>query len=168
MSRSVRSEGLFFQCGPDDQGHDQRLLLTILKTDVGEHGATLENTLCRATVDDAMEPISCIPQCLHVDPVSDAPLTLNFVRFKKGRKVSFPVQFFNSDLSPGLKRGGYINFIHRTVPCEVHSEVLPRSLGMDLTGLNVGSRIRLCDLGIPDSVRSDMYPQSGHDFRQAW
>ena len=91
--------------------------------------------------------------------MSDEPLSINFVRFKRGRRVSIPLQFFNGEGSPGIKRGGFINYIHREVPCLVYSDSIPKSIPVDLTGLQVGARIKLSSLDIP----MELTPSIDHD-----
>lgn len=84
--------------------------------------------------------------------MSDEPVSMNFVRFREGRKLKIPLQFFNAEGSPGMKRGGYINYIHRDIPCVITGDSVPRSIAVDLSGKHVGDRIRLEELSLPDHI----------------
>src|SRR5580704_193919 len=52
-----------------------------------------------------------IPRAVQVDPISDKPVHVDFMRLAQGAKVklSIPVRFKNHAESPGLKRGGVLN-----------------------------------------------------------
>ena len=51
-----------------------------------------------------------LPKDVTYDPVSDEPLHIDFMRIVKGAKLilEVPVQFINSEKSPGLKKGGVL------------------------------------------------------------
>ena len=117
-------------------------------------GGAAENTLFKVELDGEIVPGYVSPRTFTYDPVSDVPTNLNFLRFEAGkRKLDFPIVFFNEENSPGLKRGGYINYITHTIPCLALSEHIPRTLVIDVSGYEVGKRIRLENIAIPDSVQ---------------
>jgi large subunit ribosomal protein L25 len=85
--------------------------------------------------------------------VTDTPLSVNFMRYKPGCKISIPITYLNEEGSPGLKRGGYINHIHHELECICETDQLPTSLQIDVNGLHVGDKIRLESIKFPVGVR---------------
>lgn len=84
--------------------------------------------------------------------VTDIPVSVEFMRFKPGRKVSIPITYLNEDGSPGLKRGGYINHIHHQLDCFVYTENIPATLQIDVNGLHVGDKIYLEAMSFPEGI----------------
>lgn len=93
-------------------------------------------------------------------PVTDKPLAVNFMRYKPGRKVSIPVSYLNEEGSPGLKRGGFINYIHHELECTIYTDKVPETLQIDVNGLHVGDRIYLEAIKFPEGVVPNMKPGS--------
>ena len=54
-----------------------------------------------------------IPRQLQIDPVSDRPVHVDFMRLAEGAKVrlDIPVHFKGQGESPGLKKGGVLNIV---------------------------------------------------------
>ena len=77
---------------------------------------------------------------LQLDPVSDEPIHVDFMRFSPRTKLKFDIQvnFENEDDSPGLRGGGVLNVVRYTVELLCSPLNIPESLNADLTGLEVG------------------------------
>lgn len=82
------------------------------------------------------------------------------MRFKPGRKVSIPITYLNEEGSPGLKRGGYINYICHELECNIYTDKVPETLQIDVNGLHVGDRIHLEAITFPEGVIPNMAPGS--------
>ena len=69
-----------------------------------------------------------IPREVQLDPVSDRPVHVDFMRLAEGATVrlEIPVHFKGQETSPGLKRGGVLNIVrhcHRPdLPGRQHSQ----------------------------------------------
>ena len=61
-----------------------------------------------ATIDVGGEKIQALPRDYQLDPVSDKPVHVDFLRVTPESTVTIdvPVQFINDTPSPGVKRGG--------------------------------------------------------------
>lgn len=88
---------------------------------------------------------------LQRDPVTDAPLHVDFMRFGATTRfeVDVEVAFENEEDSPGLKFGGVLNVVMRTIPLICRPDAIPESISVDLTGLDVGDVVHLGTLTIP-------------------
>lgn len=163
QSRRLRKQGwtpgLLY--GPDMEGKDARKAIQfetrLLKKEMRRLGGSLENTVFNLAI-DGDEPVAAIPRDLQLHPVSDEPVSVNFIRFIPGRQVSFPVEFLNTDSSPGLKRGGYINYIRREIKCVCETTTLPKTLQLDVQGLHVGAHLPIEAVQFPEGITPVVIP----------
>ena len=88
---------------------------------------------------------------LQKDPVTDFPIHVDFMRFSATTRfeVDVEVRFENEEESPGLKFGGVLNVVMRTIPLICRPDAIPESISVDLTGLEVGDVVHISDLKIP-------------------
>ena len=56
------------------------------------------------------------------------------------------------ELSPGVKKGGYLNLIQRRVNCVGPASAIPKELELDVSSLDFGQRINMSGLNLPDEV----------------
>jgi large subunit ribosomal protein L25 len=91
---------------------------------------------------------------LQKDPLTGAPLHVDFMRFGATTRFEVDVElvFENEEESPGLKFGGVLNVIMRTIPLMCRPDAIPESISVDLTGLEVGDVIHVDKLAIPASA----------------
>ena len=106
---------------------------------------------------------SVLPREISYDVVSDEPIHLDFLRIVKGSKISLdiPVKFINSEKSPGLKRGGVLNIVRRTVELRCPTENIPNELVVDLENLDIGSSIKISSIKLPENTNPTI---QGRDF----
>lgn len=99
---------------------------------------------------------------VQFDPVSDRPLHVDFLRFGEGASVTveIPVQFRNADASPGIKRGGVLNIVRRTLELACPPDAIPETIVIDLTGLEIGTSIHISAVTLPEGVK----PTINRDF----
>ena len=91
---------------------------------------------------------------VQVDPLTDRPLHVDFLRFGADTKIAVevPCAFLNQDDSPGLKRGGVLNVVRREVELLCSPLNIPQELTFDLTGLDIGDSIHISAIELPDGV----------------
>lgn len=91
---------------------------------------------------------------LQLDPVSDEPIHIDFMRFSPRTKLTFdiPVHFENEDASPGLRSGGVLNVVRHTVELMCSPLNIPEALVVDLSGLDIGDGIHISNITLPDGV----------------
>jgi len=91
---------------------------------------------------------------LHLDPVSDRPIHVDFMRFgpKTRLNIDVAVVFENHEQSPGLKGGGVLNIVRHTIELRCSPDHIPESLMIDLTGLEVGDSVHISSIELPGDV----------------
>ena len=95
-----------------------------------------------------------LPRDLQLDPVTDQPLHVDFMRFssKTRLKVEVTVIFENEDACPGLRVGGVLNVVRHAVELLCSPDNIPESLVVDLSGLEVGDSVHISSIQLPDDV----------------
>ncbi len=71
------------------------------------------------------------------------------------------VQIVGEELSPGIKKGGHLNLVQRTVKCMGPASAIPESIEIDISSLDFGQRIYPSGVAIPPGV-STVGLVSGH------
>ncbi len=88
------------------------------------------------------------------DPVSDEPIHIDFIRIVKGSKLilEIPVKFINSDMSPGLKKGGVLNVVRRKVELKCPTENIPNEIIVDLNNIEINTSLKISSVKLPENV----------------
>ena len=104
-----------------------------------------------------------LPRDITFDTVSDEPIHIDFLRIVEGAKIviDIPVKFVNNEKSPGLKRGGVLNIVRRSVELKCPTETIPNELVVDLDGLEIGTSIKISSINLPENVIPTI---QGRDF----
>ena len=95
-----------------------------------------------------------LPRDLQLDPVTDQPIHVDFMRFSAQTRVNVDVVvvFLNEENSPGLRLGGVLNVVRHAVELLCRPDNIPESLEADLTGLEIGDGIHISDIKLPEGV----------------
>ncbi len=97
-----------------------------------------------------------LPREVQFDPVTDRVLHVDFLRVTASTSlaVDVPCIFLNEEESPGLKRGGVLNVVRRSLElmCQVNN--IPQQIEIDLTGLEIGDGIHISMITLPDGTTS--------------
>lgn len=112
------------------------------------------------------ETTRVLPRGIQLDPVSDKPIHVDFMRVGAHSRVhvQIPVVFRNEPLSPGLKRGGVLNIVRHEIEMICAPDVIPQELVVDLTGLEIGDSVHISAIKLPEGVRPAI---TGRDFTVA-
>ena len=99
--------------------------------------------------------LNVLPREVSYNVVSDEPIHVDFLRIVKGSILilQIPVKFINRESSPGLKRGGVLNIVRRSVELKCPTENIPTELIVDLDGLDIGSSIKISSVNFPEKVQ---------------
>jgi len=91
---------------------------------------------------------------LQLDPVSDRPLHVDFMRFSKKTRLvmEINVNFINEEECPGLRQGGVLNVVRHSIEMRCNPISIPESIEVDLEGLEVGDSIHISAITLPDDV----------------
>ena len=120
-------------------------------------------TLFELSLDGASHRV--LPRDVQLDPVTDKPLHVDFLRVTADSTVvvQVPVEFINEVKSPGLKRGGVLNVVRHEIELRCAVDSIPQSIVVDLDGLNIGDSIHISHVKLPEGVR----PTVDRDFTVA-
>jgi len=92
---------------------------------------------------------------VQVHPVTSAVLHVDFLRLTDDSEVNVdvPVEFLNEDASPGVKRGGVLNIVRRTVELICRADSIPLVLEADIGELDIGDSVKISAVDLPEGVR---------------
>jgi large subunit ribosomal protein L25 len=126
-------------------------------------GGGFYTTLATIAVDG--KKISTLPREFQLDPVSDKPVHVDFLRVEPGSEIAVevPVQFVNEALAPGIKRGGVLNVVRHRIPLYCKVESIPEKVVADITGLDIGDSLHISKITLPAGTR----PTITRDFTVA-
>ena len=91
---------------------------------------------------------------VQFDPVTDRAIHVDFMRFGSDTKLNIEVEmvFENEEECPGLKRGGVLNVVRRTIELICPADHIPPFLTADLTGLDIGDSVHISAVSLPEGV----------------
>lgn len=106
-------------------------------------------------INDGGKEFRAIAREVQTHPVSDKPIHIDFQRVSSGHdiKISIPVNVINLEKAPGIKRGGTLNIVRRTIEFICDPDHIPTAITVDLTGLEIGHSIHIEGINLPKGVR---------------
>jgi large subunit ribosomal protein L25 len=109
--------------------------------------------------------VSALPRDFQLDPVSDRPIHVDFLRVTPGDEIAVevPVQFINESAAPGIKRGGVLNVVRHRIALFCKVESIPEKIVADVTGLDIGDSLHISKVPLPAGTR----PTITRDFTVA-
>jgi large subunit ribosomal protein L25 len=101
------------------------------------------------------ERLKVLPREAQLHPVSDEPLHIDFLRAEAGAMITVdvPIRFVHEDQSPGIKRGGVLNVVRRTLELECPADAIPGEVVVDLAGREIGDSIHISHVELPPGVK---------------
>jgi large subunit ribosomal protein L25 len=95
-----------------------------------------------------------LPRDVQLDPVTDRPVHVDFLRYVKGAriKVHVAVKFLDQGLSEGIKLGGVLNIVRHTVELLCPVDAIPDAISTSLAGLKIGDSIHISRFKLPENV----------------
>ena len=98
--------------------------------------------------------------------VKNNPIHVDFQRVDEKTRIviSVPVEFYNQELSPGLKQGGVLNVVRRDLELSCLANNIPENFEISLEGKEVGDDIRLSSISLGEGMKPTIL---GRDFMLA-
>jgi large subunit ribosomal protein L25 len=127
------------------------------------HAGGFYTTVARIAVNG--ETISTLPRDFQIDPMTERPMHVDFMRVTPGAtvRVEVPVQFINEGQSPGIRRGGVLNVVRHRVELIVPVDNIPENIVADLTGMEINDSLHISKIPLPPGVK----PTIARDFTVA-
>ena len=107
-------------------------------------------------VESGGKSVRTLPKDLALDPVTDRPVHVDFLRLSAHAQVhvDVPVNFTNEELAPGLKRGGVLNVVRHQLELVCDSANIPDEIEISLEGLEIGDSIHISTVKLPEGSKS--------------
>ncbi len=98
--------------------------------------------------------IRVLPREAQYHPVTSEPLHVDFYRAGEHATVivEVPVVFLNEANSPGLKVGGTLNIVRRSIEVHAPADAIPDHLDVDLAGRDIGDSVHISHVTLPQGV----------------
>lgn len=95
-----------------------------------------------------------LPRDIQLDPVTDRPLHVDFMRFNATTRVNVEIEvhYLNEGECPGLRGGGVLNIVRHTIEALCRPDDIPDFLTIDLEGLEIGDSVHISAVDLPDGV----------------
>lgn len=105
--------------------------------------------------DEIIERVRVLPRKLHLHPATDAVLNVTFIRAPSSAllKIDIPLVFRGEDVSPGLRKGAYLNIVKRTVKYLCPADIIPPYIDVDLSELDAGQKLVMSDLKVHPALK---------------
>lgn len=100
--------------------------------------------------------------CKHIDlhQIKDTISHVDFVNLNDEQQIiQMPIVFDGIERSPGVKRGGYFNMVHRAIKVQCPVSDIPRSVNIDVSEVSIGKIIKAKDLVIPNGCKLLVDPE---------
>jgi len=106
-------------------------------------------------LENAGKKTRVIPRAIQLDPVTDRPVHVDFMRLVPGGSVTLdiPVHFRGQESSPGIKRGGVLNIVRHEVALRCPVDGIPEYIEGDLSELDIGDSLHISAFTLPEGVR---------------
>lgn len=104
-----------------------------------------------------------LPRDVSFDVVTGMPIHVDFQRIAKGAKlkINVPVEFENEEKSPGMKKGGVVNFVVHSLECLCPVEAIPEKIVIDMSGKELGHSFTLDHVKLPAGTEA-VNPERDH------
>ena len=104
-------------------------------------------------VDNEHNHVLC--QDIQKHPVSSRPMHVDFLRIAKDAELTLdiPLQFINETIVPGIKLGGLLNIVHRTLEAKCTPDNIPEAFIVDLAKAELNSSVTAFSIEMPKGVK---------------
>ena len=89
----------------------------------------------------------------QIDPLTRQYAHLDFIRVIKGQRLKVEIPIVLEGEAAGVKVGGFLDWVGRTVHIECAAEAIPESFRVDVANLELGHHIAAAELPLPEGVK---------------
>ncbi len=96
-----------------------------------------------------------LPRDLQLHPVTDMPIHIDFLRLGKNTVVTMevPIKVVGEEQSPGLKRGGVINYTRHEIEVNVPASSIPEYIEVSVADLDINGAVKISGVTLPKGVK---------------
>jgi len=99
---------------------------------------------------DGQPAQKCVIKTLQRNPMTGGLLHVDFQKVHPGEKITMNVPVIVNGSAEGVKQGGMLDHVLRTVPVRAAIDAIPEHFEIDVTNLKIGHSIHISDLGRTD------------------
>ena len=94
-------------------------------------------------------------QDIQKHPVSNRPIHADFLRISKDSVLimDIPLHFVGEEVCPGIKKGGVLNIVHRTLEVKCKADAIPEEFIVDLSTAEIGDSFDAFAIKLPNGVK---------------
>ncbi len=94
-------------------------------------------------------------QDIQKHPVSNRPIHADFLRISKDSVLTMdiPLHFVGEEVAPGIKKGGVLNIVHRTLEVKCKADAIPEEFVVDLSTAEIGDSFDAFAIKLPAGVK---------------
>jgi large subunit ribosomal protein L25 len=152
-SRRLRATGRFPGVIYGGDCEPQSIALDRHDFDLHLHRGLSSSSLVTLQI-EGQEPQLAILRDLQRDPLDQRLRHVDFYRVRLDQKIEFEVPVHGIGTSPGVKAGGIIEHVARTVALRCLPTAVPAHLEVSLDNLNFGHPLHLSDIQLPAGVEA--------------
>lgn len=94
-----------------------------------------------------------LPRDVQLHPITDEVIHADFVFLEtKIQKMRVPLVYVNSQISSGVKKGGYFNTVRRFLNLACQVDNLPRKIEVDVINMPIGTSIKAKQVILPEGA----------------
>ena len=116
----------------------------------GDHG---RNTVFLLKMKGTKQERHAMVRDAQTDPRTRQFIHLDFIRVLKGQHVKVEVPVVLKGEPKGVKIGGFLDWMGRSIHIESPAESIPASIEVDISELDLGQHIAASDLTLPEEVK---------------
>ena len=89
----------------------------------------------------------------QIDPLTRQYKHLDFIRVMKGQRLKVEVPIVLEGESAGVKIGGFLDWVGRSLHVECAAEAIPQSFHVDVSNLELGQHVTVAEITLPEGVK---------------
>lgn len=105
--------------------------------------------------DGSSSTVRALGRQVHMTADTDAIENVTFIYCPPERqvRVDVPLKVIGDDVSPGMKAGGRINWIKRTIPCIARGDSIPTDFTVDISDMGMNDKLFYASLDLPQGAQ---------------
>jgi large subunit ribosomal protein L25 len=96
----------------------------------------------------------------QTDPLTGHYIHLDFIRVMKGQLVKVEVPVILDGEAEGVKVGGFLNWVRRSLHVECDAQAIPESVHVDVSSIGLGEHLTAGEAQLPEGVALRDDPQT--------
>jgi large subunit ribosomal protein L25 len=126
---------------------DRHVVTELLRQEKGR------NTLFLLKMKGTKQERQAMLRDAQVDPLTRQYIHLDFIRVMKGQRLKVEVPVVLQGESVGVKAGGFLDWLSRSLHVECAAEAIPSAFTIDVSGLDLGNQVTAGQIPLPEGVK---------------